>query len=280
MEHRVFTATIPPTSPRQFTHAALLLGIAVFLVLVVFQPFGTYTFQRPDKVLLLAGYGIIITFTTITMYFILHMIFTKWLSTQNWSLKYELIMLGIIIFITIVATYFYHHVMIGSRISLYNFLTFNVIAISTAVFPLAIIIIIRYMRIKNYLDQQALMAELTPKTEILTLEGENKTDRLNVVRSEILFIKAADNYVEIYLKKDNKIERHLLRGTLTSMVMQLKNHYFLQVHRSYLVNMNQSFKMSGKSPNYQLIFESVQETVPVSRNKIQEVRQWLAAKPV
>lgn len=279
MNRSVFNEQIPQTSAKQFNYGAVLLGLSVFLILAIFQPFGTYTFQRPDKLLLLAGYGIIITLTALIMMRVLRLIFDSWFDLKNWSLIKELIVLGIITLITIIATYFYHYIMIGNSLSFSNFLYFMFIASTTAVFPLLLIVIIRYMQVKNYLDRQYLVAELAPKPDVLVLEGENKTEKLTLVRSELLFIKAADNYVELYLNKNNRLDRHLLRGTLSGMTAQLDED-FLQVHRSYIVNLNHVTEMSGKSPNYQLVFENLEETVPVSRNKIQEVRQRLAARPV
>jgi len=279
MNRSVFNEQIPQTSARQFNTGTVLVGISVFLILVIFQPFGTYNFQRPDKLLLLAGYGIVITLTALVMMRVLRLIFDSWFDLKNWSLIKELIVLGIITFAAIISTYFYHYIMIGNSLSLSNFLYFMSIAGVTAVFPLLLIVIIRYMQVKNYLDRQYLVAELAPKPDVLVLEGENKTEKLTLVRSELLFIKAADNYVELYLNKNNRLDRHLLRGTLSGMTAQLDED-FLQVHRSYIVNLNHVTEMSGKSPNYQLVFENLEETVPVSRNKIQEVRKRLAARPV
>lgn len=280
MNRFIFTQVIPPASFRQLNIAAVLLGFSIFLILAVFQPFGTYTFQRPDKLLLLAGYGIIITFTMIVSLQFFRLTFAKWFNPVTWNLRRELGTLSVITFLSIIATYFYHHVMIGSRITFYNFFTFNIIALSTSMFPIALIVVIRYMQVKNYLEKQSLVSELSPKPDILSLEGENKTEKRTIIRAELLFIKAADNYVELYLQKKNRLDRHVLRSTLMSIAEQLDDDQFLQVHRSYIVNMNHIREMVGKSPNYQLVFENLEETVPVSRNKVKEVRQWLAAKPV
>ena len=42
---------------------AFFLGLSVFLMIAVFQPFGTYNFQDSVKILLLSGYGIVIGVT-------------------------------------------------------------------------------------------------------------------------------------------------------------------------------------------------------------------------
>ena len=154
------------------------------------------------------------------------------------------------------------------------------IALSTAMFPVALIVAIRYMQVKNYLEKQTLSENLAPKPDIIVLTGENKDEQLTVYRSELLFLKAADNYVELFLQKEKRLDRHMLRSTLSKMADQLDDKKFLQVHRSYIVNMDKVLEINGKSPNYVLNFAVPVESIPISRNKIQEVRQRLSAKPV
>lgn len=52
--------------------------------------------------------------------------------------------------------------------------------------------------------------------------------------TDILYIQANDNYINIQLEKD----RFVMHSTLKDMKDLLAKHRFLQVHRSYLVNYN------------------------------------------
>ncbi len=280
MDTSIFNKNIPQTSPGHFYIGSTLLGLSVFLILAMFQPFGTYTFQHPDKLLLLAGYGFVITFTAITVIVVSRLTFRPWFHSKHWSLRKELFVLGLIIFTSITATYFYHFATIGSRLSFSGYFYFMGIALSTAMFPVALIVAIRYMQVKNYLEKQTLSENLAPKPDIIVLTGENKDEQLTVYRSELLFLKAADNYVELFLQKEKRLDRHMLRSTLSKMADQLDDKKFLQVHRSYIVNMDKVLEINGKSPNYVLNFAVPVESIPISRNKIQEVRQRLSAKPV
>ncbi|MBK7870154.1 MAG: LytTR family transcriptional regulator [Saprospiraceae bacterium] len=280
MPTNIFNKKIPQTPPKHFYIGAVLLGFSVFLILAMFQPFGTYSFRHPDKLLLLAGYGIVITFTSITILGILRLLLPRWFEQKRWSLQKELIVLGIILITGITATYFYHFAVIGSRLSIFGYLYFMGIALSTSLFPVVLIVAIRYLKVKNYLEKQALSENLAPKPDVIILTGENKDEKLTIYRSELLFLKAADNYVELFLQKNKQLDRHIIRGTLSGMATQLNDENFIQVHRSYIVNMDKVLEMNGKSPNYVLNFPNSIEPVPVSRNKIQEVRAYLAAKPV
>ncbi len=280
MKSSIIQQNIPQPTPQRLVIVAILIGCAVFFILAMFQPFGTYTFQHPDKLLLLAGYGFVITFTVITLTLLLSKIFHGWFAPESWNLRRELLLLGIVAFASMTATYFYHFATIGSRLSFFGYAYFMGIAMSTSLFPLALLTAVRYLQIKNYLDQRNLTATLAPKPDVLTLTGDNKTEKLTILRSELLLLKAADNYVELFLQKDQRLNRHLLRGTLSGMASQLDDDHFLQVHRSYIVNMNQVVALDGKSPNYILRLAAPVEEVPVSRNKVQAVRQRLAARPL
>lgn len=50
---------------------------------------------------------------------------------------------------------------------------------------------------------------------------------------EILYLKSDDNYIELFLKD----RKHLVRGTLKAFQPKLPKELFVQVHRSYVINL-------------------------------------------
>ena len=64
-----------------------------------------------------------------------------------------------------------------------------------------------------------------------------KVDKIfyKIKLSEISYVKSDSNYVEVFL--ENK--KHLVRSTLKNFSELLPKHQFIQVHRSYIVNINQ-----------------------------------------
>ncbi len=276
----ILQQNIHPPNIRRFLSNTLLIGVSIFFILAVFQPFGTYTFQHPNKLLLLAGYGCIIIFTVITVVFLLHQLFRSWFAPAHWNFSKELYLTGVITFISMNTTYFYHFFIFGSQLSWLGYIYFMSIALSTSLFPLLMIIVIRYLQVKQYLELLDLTNTLAPKSDLITLTGENKSEQLVIVRPELVLLKAADNYVEILLQKEKQVERRMLRTTLSGLATQIDDNNFLQVHRSFIVNMNKVVNLEGKSPNYSLRLVVPLENVPISRNKIQLVRASLAARPV
>ncbi len=61
-----------------------------------------------------------------------------------------------------------------------------------------------------------------------------KVDKIfyKIKLSEIFYVKSDSNYVEVFLES----KKHLVRSTLKNFSELLPEHMFLQVHRSYIVN--------------------------------------------
>lgn len=86
-----------------------------------------------------------------------------------------------------------------------------------------------------------------------------------VVVNEILYIKAIQNYVKIYMKKGSLV----VHRTLKSFEEQLATHQFLKVQKSYIVNFNEVESFDG----YLLYMGD--DSVPVSRSKVKEIKELL-----
>lgn len=56
---------------------------------------------------------------------------------------------------------------------------------------------------------------------------------IKVQIEDIIYIKSDNNYLEIYTKE----RRHIIRSSLRDFISQLSSKKFLQIHRSYIVNM-------------------------------------------
>jgi DNA-binding LytR/AlgR family response regulator len=78
---------------------------------------------------------------------------------------------------------------------------------------------------------------------------------------DIYFIEAFKNYLELNLSKD----RHVIRSTLKDFLAILPTDYFMQTHRSFVVNMERIDEIGGD-------FLQIGATkVPVSRGQKEEV---------
>lgn len=73
---------------------------------------------------------------------------------------------------------------------------------------------------------------------LISLMAENEKEYFQVKVKNLLFIKSADNYIEIfYLSSPGQVNKYLLRQSLKTIELLYESEPFLvRCHRSYLVN--------------------------------------------
>jgi hypothetical protein len=121
--------------------------------------------------------------------------------------------------------------------------------------------------------------EIKSPTEIKQLpeshfifNDETQKKVLDSQKGNVLFVKGADNYIEVYYKNEkHNLSKELIRNKLSAIELDVKNDFLMRVHRSYLCNLSQVVKIGGNSKGYLLHFTDTDETVPVSRSKSEEV---------
>lgn len=279
----------PPTRGA-FYRQSVLIGAGIFGVLAVFQPFGTYVFEHHLKYLILAGYGLLVPLTAFVLRESIALFWPVFFAPGGWTFRRELVLSGLFLLSAVVLSYFYHHSAVGGRLSVIGFLSFVFFALATASLPMAIFLVWRFFEVKNQLAAHDFSQKLAqiPETgqvarePLVVLQGENKNEKLTLLRNEILYLRAADNYVEIFLQKNGQTQRLMLRGALSNIFQQLeKAGRFQQVHRSFVVNFDHALRLDGKSPAYFLVFENAPDTeeIPVSRSALADVRSVLALRP-
>ena len=81
---------------------------------------------------------------------------------------------------------------------------------------------------------------------------------LKVVPTQILYVKSMQNYVEIHLQNQKRI---IVHQTLKSILDQLPQEDFLQIHKSYVVNTKYITHIEGSS----LYLNEI--SLPIARNR-------------
>lgn len=109
--------------------------------------------------------------------------------------------------------------------------------------------------------------EITPST--VTIKSNIESENFELVVKDFLFAKVESNYTEIVISSSNGIEKNLIRITLKELEDQLREvKSIFKTHRSYLVNINAIASISGNAQGYQLRFQNLKTSVPVSRSNI------------
>lgn len=106
--------------------------------------------------------------------------------------------------------------------------------------------------------------------------NENEKPVCQLYLSNIQFIKAEGNYIEVFFLNEQKIlKKNLIRNKLSYATSILPPQDFWRVHRSFIVQLNHVEKVIGNARNLELIMKTSQITVPVSRSKANDLLSHL-----
>lgn len=256
----------PRPELRTYLWISISIALSVFFILFVFQPFGTSSFDHPNKNLILSGYPLVI-FSSLSIYYFLSLrVFNK-SSLASWTIVKEVLDIFISVLFSLLACYFYASWVFSWPLSLLSMGGFLSRAASVALLPILIYLVFLYFKWKDSYRstlEQGISGENQPKQ--ILLKGENKDDRIETDLAHVLYLQAHDNYVMLYLEEENRVQRHILRSTLKDLQQQLGDEDFPKVHRSYVVNRSRIEEIKGNKSKANLKISGTDKLIPLGRS--------------
>lgn len=266
----------------------LVFGAFVFLFLFVFRPFGLAELGA-SLWWITAGYGLVCSLVMLLLNVALVPLIPGFFAEENWTIGRELGWTVVNIFFIGLANALYT-VLIGlTDFSWGTIISFEIYTLSLGVFPAAVAIVLTEARHKDQFEKESkelnevldhrpeLSNYLT--TDLIKIESENAGESFFINPKDLLFVRAADNYAEVFFLEKDKPVRKVVRNTLKNLESVFSNDQFLRCHKSYLVNLNLVIHVSGNAQGYKLHLEKCEELVPVSRQLNSEIKSRLAARP-
>ena len=110
----------------------------------------------------------------------------------------------------------------------------------------------------------------TPKTTIIPTSDKSE---FSLDLNALILLKAADNYVEVIFLQEDKIEKSLIRSTLSNIEEQLGEH-LIRLHRSYLVNPTYIEKRFSKDNKQWIKIQHLEQAVPLSKSCVPTVESF------
>lgn len=290
----------PLHGTRETFVVAALMGMAISLFLIVFQPFGLN--NVPDsavKILALCGYGIVTFILVVFNGIVLRSLLPRQFVAGEWTLGRELLYHGLINFLTIGIVNFFYSVRVfhfGFQWSL--FLFSQMATLSVGLLPFTILVLLKHNRllhknvqmateINHQLAQQdattstqaeAKQGEANPAQQLLLFVADGGYDQLEIPVPNLLFVESADNYVKITYTQQNKVTTTMLRQTMKKVAMQCSGYKnLLRCHRSYMVNIDNVREVEGNAQGLKLHMKYDAGFVPVSRSAVAIVKKMLNA---
>lgn len=286
MPHPILHLYLFPFTPlKKHLWAGGVMGIMVFFILWVFQPFGTYDFTISYKALFLLGYGLISAFTYMAFYALGFALFPKWFNAERWNLLRELVSLLLVLMLMSLFSLFYHHWFMGRQeVTFIGYLYFLRYCLLVAVVPVSILFYQKWIQQKLGLTIEE-QIDINPKevafaSKMLIFESKNKGEAtLTVNTDELVWLKSEGNYVEVALLKGTVLKKQLIRNTLNRVEATCPSEKFIRIHRSYIVNINYARKLVLDSSNYELELNGVDVRLPVSRTLARNLKQLMDKQP-
>lgn len=252
-----------------------IFGLFIFLFLYLLQPLGISEIE-PNKILFTFSFGLI-TFVVL----LLHDVFRRFIIKKEFSFISSILdkLKGFMIAIPIavlnwIALYFWE---VDHEFSFWIMLLATIILGSIPYFYISLFIERKYY-MENFYELKSIIetkeAKNTINNKTIRIETENINEDFELPPDDLIFVKAEGNYAQLNFWKKNKIEKKLIRISLSKLLEQIKEQNsteFVRNHKSYIVNLQNVDKVTGNSRSYSFHLKNTAITIPVSRNFSKDV---------
>ncbi|PWJ38591.1 LytR/AlgR family response regulator transcription factor [Sediminitomix flava] len=240
-----------------------MIAFAIMSFIILFlEPFKT---DESTK-LMVWGYCICFLVSYLFVLVIESYIFNR---LKIWYTKTEAFILFTLFLICGLLVYWYDITVI-KQLTYYwqDFFSFTLrITLPFSVIMIPILIKLRQLYGSNY--------EL-PNEHKALIKGTTKSDIIQLDQRQILYLKSANNYVEVIYKNENgEVQTKLIRNTLSKISEQLPN--FIRCHRSYFVNPEMISEVKGNAKKGQIFLKNLNDEVPLSKTYYSNFDKYMIA---
>lgn len=114
----------------------------------------------------------------------------------------------------------------------------------------------------------------TDKETALHIRDEYDKLTLTLLPSNLLLLKAEDNYVHIFYLNGTVVKKELVRSSLKKLEPQLSGLGFSRSHRSYMVNLSRVILFKKNAKGHCLLIDGLEDvTIPVSTSYLSDFVQ-------
>lgn len=245
---------------------AFAMGTFVVLALLLLEPFGM-RYAITDFLFLgsLLGYGVcaFIVIYVAEVWIKPTIPFFNALYLPRWRILIWYLMMTLCMSII---NYLYYGFFANALSDLYQYPSislFSFVYQTIAVGLLPSIGLVLYFS-RDLRFQKKLYEQLSVERGYLQIADENKKNIIRVLCTDLLFLEARSNYVQVIYRVDGEIKKELIRTTLSKLSEELVNTPVQRCHQSYMINIalvNQFSKTARKKLAY---LPGLKDPIPVS----------------
>ncbi len=260
------------------------ISLFAFLFILFFQPFDLNIPNFNNKLLFIAGMAAIIFSFSLLFHKGIPELFPKFFKTGVWETGPAYITSVMVVVFTSVSYVFYLFYVGSVAMSIY--IVFKVFLIC-----LTPEIIIRTLYKERVLEHQIstlrkdhsrLLSDLEKyksenQVDSIELYSENRSEKIELHPTDLLFVRSADNYIELYFKEKENIRKKLLRNSLKNIEEQLNKYkFFVRCHRTSLVNIRYIVKFLSNYGTHKIQMLGYDKEIPVSRQYLLQVKEAIS----
>jgi DNA-binding LytR/AlgR family response regulator len=257
------------------------VSMGVFLFILFFQPFPSRFNDFNDLLIFSAGFGIIV----LLLLYIIHLFFVVPGQQNQEALSY---FNGFILLVLSSAAFTFYLRYVGKASITFNLVAKIVLICLAPPAALRLFNVIHALKLDNDIllkENFSLFKQLHNGVDdkisgtIELPSAINPGEFLKLPLSCILLIRSADNYVEIFYQDDNAIRKKMIRNTLRNIELILQHYrWFLRSHRTCIINTSHIEKLHFKINSSYIILKGLSEPVPVSRQYILKLKEFMAER--
>jgi hypothetical protein len=259
------------------------IGLFVTFFLYLFKPSSIIGVEVDFTFLECFVYGVISFLVPTLIMKYLPLVFPKFSIEETWNVGKQFILNFSIIFFIAFFIILYGISILGISFKIVTALRVFWLSILIGVVPTFGVILFNQNRLlKSYLNSsEEINGSILEKTSnkplsesnMKELIGEGKNEVLTIDVTKFLFASSQSNYCEVFYIQNNKIQKELIRISLSNLYNQLADSTSIEkIHRSYIANLLMVINVTGNAQGYKLHFEHLKETVPVSRSLSKEIK--------
>lgn len=260
------------------TKISFFISIGLFLFLFLFQPFEINSLPVKERYYLITGFAVI-TFLSLSFnLLIIPSLFPKIFLSKDWNVLKEILWYTWILGTILTGLFLLNNSMGAIKVSF----QLVVMLILIAVIPISVLIIVNHNRILRIHLKMAdelnkkLKEHKSVAEKMVYFNSSYQKDSLAIKVSSLLFIRSANNYIEVFWKEGDAVKNQMVRCSMVNAEEAVADYNFIQkCHRSYMININYLDKIEGNSQGYKIILEGIIDPIPVSRNFVNKLKELI-----
>ncbi|MGB0166657.1 MAG: LytR/AlgR family response regulator transcription factor [Luteibaculum sp.] len=261
------------SSTKENTLQLLWISLFVTAFLFVLQPFGI-SGSDPNTLWVCLGFGAVTFVCSLSFHLFSKYILRIRSDLPTWTLgKWILSCILLLLWIAL-GNFMFLSALSGGTWEEFALLRMIGYTILVGVFPITFLGL--YTQLKAHRNNNREAESLRPYRKHKG-QAESKSFEINeglkLTEDQIIYVEAAQNYVEVHFWEESKHKREVVRATMQQMEDLLTGNVLFRCHRSYIINLTAIEEVNGNAQGLQLALNAPNcPSIPVARSYIKRFR--------